>query len=394
MKGYRNFIIVFAALLILYVVAEINRPKPVDWTVTLSNADKNPYGGFIVYSQLQHIFPASVISSNRNSVYQQINNTEETNTAYIIMGAAYRPASTTTTELKNYVSKGNYVIASADWFYTPFLDSLGVEADRFVTLAAKDSTSVNFVNKALKTTKNYTFFRGTIDQYFSKIDTAKAIVLSTNNKGRPVYIKIPYGRGAFLLHSAPLCFSNYFLLHKHNASYASKALSYLPATVQRVYWDEHEKLGVEGPQTPFRFLLSNEYLRWALRLALIGMILYVLFEMKRRQRIIPIVEPLKNSTLDFVKTVAGVYFNEKNNKEIADQKTTYFLEFIRHRFNLASHDMNHDFTEQLHRKSGVNKDDLTTLINIIVAVSENKNITDHTLLNLNRNIDNFYKDFR
>jgi hypothetical protein len=393
-KGYRSFIIIFSALFILYIIAEINKPKPVDWTVTLSQADKNPYGGFIVYNQLKHIFPKARIQSNRTSVYQQINNSAETNTAYFIMAAEYRPASTTTAELKNYVSKGNYVFVSADWLYTPFLDSFGLEADSPVSLRAKDSTSVNFVNKALKTSQSYTFIKGTIDRYFSKIDTAKTIVLSTNNKGRPVYIKIPYGRGAFFIHTAPVCFSNYFLLFRNNASYASKALSYIPAHVQHVYWDEREKLGPEGSQTPFRFFLSNEYLRWALRLSLIGMVLYVLFEMKRRQRIIPVVEPLKNSTLDFVKTVAGVHFNEKNNKSIATQKVTYFLEFIRNRFSLSTQDINPEFTEQLHRKSGLGKDEITALTNMIIAISENNVISDSLLLSLNRNIDNFYKEFR
>ncbi|MEJ7677787.1 MAG: hypothetical protein WKG06_07955 [Segetibacter sp.] len=65
---------------------------------------------------------------------------------------------------------------------------------------------------------------------------------------------------------------------------------------------------------------------------LAGLLLYVLFEMKRRQRIIPVITPLKNSTLDFVKTVASVYYNEKDNNGIADKKVNYFLEFVRSRF--------------------------------------------------------------
>jgi hypothetical protein len=62
-KGYRSFIIIFSVLFILYVVAEINKPKPIDWTVTISRNDKNPYGGYIIYSQLKYIFPAAAIQS-------------------------------------------------------------------------------------------------------------------------------------------------------------------------------------------------------------------------------------------------------------------------------------------------------------------------------------------
>lgn len=394
MKGYRNFIIIFSALFILYTVAEINKPKPIDWTITLNRNDKNPYGGFVIYNQLKHIFPKATVQSIRQSVYSYIDDSGETNTASIFMGDVFRPAATSTAKLKKYVSRGNYVITTAGWFYTPFLDSLGAETGQAAPLNLKDSTSINFVNPALKASKNYTFFKGTIDQYFSKVDTAKAIVLSTNNKGKPVYLKIPYGKGAFFIHSAPLCFSNYFLLFKNNASYASKALSYIPADVSQMYWDESEKIGTIGHQTPFRFFLSNEYLRWALRLSLIGMILYVFFEMKRRQRIIPVVEPLKNSTLDFVKTVASVYFNEKDNKAMALQKIAYFLEFIRARFNLSTNEMNDDFIEQLHRKSSVSRDEIIILTNAVTSVHNNNIITDQLLLNLNQNIDNFYKEVR
>jgi hypothetical protein len=393
-RGYRKFIFVFSALFILYILAELNKPEPVDWTVTLSRTDKNPYGAFILYSQLRNIFPNARIRSNRTSVYQQINNSDETNTAYIIMAAAYRPTATTTTELKNYVSKGNYVFATADWFYTPFLDSLGVETASPVSLTRKDSTGVNFVSRALRTPHDYTFLRGTIDQYFSRIDTAKATVLSTNNKGYPVYIKIPYGNGAFFIHTAPLCFSNYFLLFRNNASYASKALSYIPVTVGHLYWDEHEKSDTTIIQTPLRFLLSNEFLRWALRLSLLGILLYVLFEMKRRQRMIPVVEPLKNSTLDFVRTVAEVQLSGKNNHAIANQRITFLLEFIRSRFNISTQELNADFVQQLQRKSGSDKDTITDITGIIAAVSANNTMSDTMLLELSRKIDNFYKEFR
>lgn len=391
MKGYRSFILVFSVSFILYIVAEINKPKPVDWTVSISRNDKNPYGGYVIYNQLRHIFPAAAIQSFRTSVYKHVTNSRETNTAYFILSPALRPTAAATNKMKNYVSKGNYIIASANLFYTPFLDSLGIETTTPVYFKPKDSTSINFVNPALKAAKNYTFLHGTIDQYFSKIDNAKTIVLSINNHNKPVYVKIPFGRGAFFIHAAPLCFSNYFLLFRNNASYTAKALSYIPKNVSKIFWDEYYKSKQERATTPFRFFLSNEYLRWALRLALIGLLLYVFFAMKRRQRIIPAITPLKNSTLDFVKTVASVYYNEKDNNGIADQKVNYFLEYVRTRFHIATQTLDEDFTEQLHRKSGIRTEEISELVSLLASVQAESEITDEMLLDLDRNIDNFYK---
>ncbi len=391
MKGYRSFIMIFSVLFILYVIAEINKPKPVDWPISIRRNDKNPYGGYIIFNQLRHIFPAAAIQSFHTSVYKRVKNAYETNTAYLIISPALRPTSTATNKMKNYVSKGNYIVASANVFYTPFLDSLGIETTTPVYFKPKDSTSINFVNPALKSSKNYTFLQGTIDQYFSKIDTAKTIVLSVNNHNKPVYIKIPYGQGAFFIHSAPLCFSNYFLLFRNNASYTAKALSYIPKDVSKIFWDEYYKSEQRGPTTPFRFFLSNEYLRWALRLSLAGLLLYIFFEMKRRQRIIPVITPLKNSTLDFVKTVANVYYDEKDNIGIADKKVNYFLEYVRNRFNIATQTPDADFAEQLHRKSGLRTEEIAELVSLIASVQTGSEITDDMLLDLDRSIDNFYK---
>src|SRR5579871_5141807 len=83
-------------------------------------------------------------------------------------------------------------------------------------------------------------------------------------------------------------------------------------------------------------LFLNRYLKWAYRIALITVIIFVFFEIKRRQRIIPVIEPLRNSTLDFVRTVGGVYFHQHNNKNIAEKKIQYFFEFIRSHFYLST----------------------------------------------------------
>ncbi|MDB5246671.1 MAG: hypothetical protein JWQ40_1065 [Segetibacter sp.] len=390
MKGYRNFIIVFAVVLVLYIVTEVNRPKPVNWTVTLSKNDKIPYGGFIMYQQLKDLFRNATVQSFREPLYEQINNFDESNTAYIVLTPTFNPSNADVLEMKNYVSKGNYFFASANAFSKSFLDSFNVATGTRYSINVKDTTSINFVNPSVRSATNYTFQTGTIDQYFSKIDTAKVVLLGINNHREPNFIKIPYGEGAFFLHANALCFSNYFLLFKNNASYTAKALSYIPAEVTSIYWDEYSKLGRAGAATPLRFLLSNEYLRWALRLGIIGLVLYVLFQMKRRQRVIPVIEPLQNSTLDFIKTVAGVYFNTKDNTGIADKKVSYFLEFVRQRFNLPTQQLDDNFIEQLSRKSSVEKEYVAELVTMLAGL-QGQRVSDNLLVLLNNKIDHFYK---
>jgi hypothetical protein len=376
--------------MLLYIITELNRPKPVDWRVTLSKEDKIPYGGYIIYEQLKSLFPAAPARSFRTPLYNQVNNFGDRNTAYIVLTSNFNPSRSDVDELKSYVSKGNYFFAAANVFHRMFLDSLKTKTDAHYSISSADSTSTNFVNPALKSPVNYTFLHTTIDQYFSTIDTSRTVVLGINNHDEPDFIKINYGSGAFFIHANPVCFSNYFLLTNRNASYTAKALSYIPANVSTIYWDEYYKVGRIGATTPLRFLLENEYLRWALRLALVGLILYVLFQMKRRQRIIPVIEPLRNSTLDFIKTVSSVYFNTKGNKAIANKKVAFFLEFVRQRFNLSTHQLDDHFVEQLSRKSGVEKEHVNELVTAFNGL-QLQQISDRSLVILNNKIDHFYK---
>jgi hypothetical protein len=389
-KGYRRFIIAFVLLLALYIVAEMNRPKPVDWQMSLSKADKAPYGSYILYQQLKDIFPQAAIHSYRQPVYNQVNNTTDSNTAYLLIEPNLELSKDDMNELLNYVVAGNYVFISAADFGRTLMDTLKFKTNRRFDFEKKDSVTINFTNPALHEAKKYGFTRMTLDGYFSELDTAHTLILGNNQLKDANFIKIAYGDGAFFIHAAPLCFSNYFMLKRNNASYSAKALSYLPGNIKQIYWDEYYKLGPEGSDSPLRFILTNPWLKWALRIALLTIVLFVFFEMKRKQRVIPVIPPLRNSTLDFVQTVGNVYFNQRNNKNIALKKINYFLEFVRSNFFLSTSHLNDEFIRALSGKTGIAETETSRLVNSIHAINNSEQITDAGLLALNHQIDSFY----
>lgn len=390
MKGYRRFITVFVLVLALYVVAEMNRPKPVDWTESLSKDKKTPYGAFILYKQLPDIFQDAAISSYRQPVYNQVNNFSDSNTAYLLLEPDIKMSNDDVNELLNYTGKGNYVFMAAEDFSRQLMDTLKFRVSRRFDIAGKDSVAINFSNPLLQSDSPYIFGSMTLGGYFTRLDTANAIVLGKTRRNDVNFIKIPYGEGAFYLHTAPLSFCNYFMLTGNNADYTAKALSYLPRNITRLYWDEYYKLGPEGSGTPLRVLLSNQWLRWAFRLALFTIVLFVLFEMKRRQRVIPIIEPPRNSTLDFVQTVGSVYFNQHNNKNIAMKKIAYFMDFVRNTFHLNTSQLNDEFIQLLAKKSGAGESETKELVNLIYDINASEQVSDQALLQLSSQIDSFY----
>ncbi len=295
MKGYKRFIIVFALMLALYVSVEMNRPKPVDWSVSLSRDDKTPYGGYIVYQLLKDLFPKAFIGVHRLPVYNQVNNFRDSNTAYILIDPRLDISGYDLEELFEYVKKGNYVFIASGEFSKILMDSLKFTTARRFDLDKSDSITINLVNPSLRAQKNYGFRRMTLERYLNTFDTSRSVALGNNHLNDINFIKMPLGAGAFFIHSLPLCFSNYFMVTADNADYTAKVLSYLPSGINRIFWDEYYKPGNELSGSPLRVILNDPWLKWAFYLGVFTMLVYILFEMKRRQRIIPVVFPPENS---------------------------------------------------------------------------------------------------
>jgi hypothetical protein len=60
-----------------YVALEYYRPKPLDWSPTLSSKDKIPYGTYVLYDALPQVLGTDSVASVRLPIYNQLLGTEE-----------------------------------------------------------------------------------------------------------------------------------------------------------------------------------------------------------------------------------------------------------------------------------------------------------------------------
>ncbi|MBC8085027.1 MAG: DUF4350 domain-containing protein, partial [Hymenobacter sp.] len=215
--------------------------------------------------------------------------------------------------------------------------------------------------------------------------------LAADTAGRAVLVRLPHGRGQFYLCTVPLAFTNYFALQPRTGNFAFAALSYLPAG-RPVWWDEYQKQGRQGEQSLLRVLLAHDALRWALYLSLLGALLFVVFEARRRQRVIPILRPLPNTTLLFTRTVAGLYRQGSSHAPIAEKKIGLFLEHLRTRFHEPGLDLNDDAArERLAQKTGIPRPDVDALVRRINFLLTAPQVSDADLLALNKALNDFRK---
>jgi hypothetical protein len=367
-------------------VAQYNKPAPVDWTPTLNYNDKIPFGTYIVYNQLTHIFPGTKLIKTDKSVYHTFHDTSLLAGNYIILSKQVNLNKNDFTELIKFVSAGNSVFISAFTFDGILKDTLKIE-QRYE--AKKAEPTLNFTNPELRRATDYKLKKQIASKYFSDFDTTRASIISKNNFDHAIVLSYKFGTGKLYLCANPLLFSNYNLLTDDGADYAAKTLSFMPLA-QNTYWDEFQNGDIQLDDSPLRVFFTHPSLQWAYYLSIATILIFVLFEMKRRQRIIPVIEPLTNSTLDFVTVVGQVYYEKRDNANIAHKKILYFLSYLRDAYQIKTTKFDSEFVEILTTKLALDPAFSNELAGYLQYISTQHKVTDHELIELNKLIEKFY----
>lgn len=386
MKDFKIYIIIGSALLIIYLVIQYNKPAPVNWQSTLAAADKIPFGTFVLRERLTDIFPQAKVTNINQSVYNFFRKPVKPGN-YIIIAKSVTITKADFEQMVKYIKEGNNVFISTFTLNGAFANKL-----KLSTAIEDDAvkTAINFANKKLKQPRYYNFDKDISAQYFDSYDTVRATIISLNKAGNSNYLRYRFGKGSLLVCANPELFTNYSLLTAQGADYASKALSYLPAH-NNIYWDQYQNHDLVVDGSPLRVFLKSPSLQWALYLSLLGLILFVLFEIKRRQRVIPIIEPLKNATVDFVEVVGKVYYEKRDNANIAHKKILYLLSFLREQYQLKTTRLDSEFTESVAWKTGADTAFVQDLVGYINYIGQQSKVSDNELIELNRLIEKFYQ---
>jgi len=387
MKSLRVYLIIAAALLVIYIVAGLNRPPIVDWSPNFSSTEKSPFGTYILFNRIKDIFPGTQVTPYREPVYNVIAEDSLKNSSYLIICNTLPLSKTDYEQLVKYIKKGNNVFIAAQSFGAAFEKKLNVNTEFRFSLG-NDNKAVSFLSPHLDKYKTYDIGKGCGNVYFNKFDTLHAVVIGQNVDRKADFIGYSFGKGMLYLSCNPKLFSNYSLLKPQGAAYAATALSFLKNT-GKLAVDEYYSQGTDEETSPMRVFLSNPTLQWAYYIALFSLLTFVLFDIKRRQRIIPVIEPLRNATLDFVTVVGHVYYEKHDNANIAKKNIAYFLAHLRDDYQVKTDKLDKEFAEKLAGKTGIDKSYINGLINYIQYIIVQDKVTDRELIELNKLIEQF-----
>lgn len=393
------FYILLLCLAPLVFSCNVGNKKRLNARVTLKRTDKIPYGTYVAYENLTHIFPAADVEVNRvsPSSYRAFSAMHEYGglyhgidtgkTLYMIVSPYFSPNAREFNSLMQFIGKGHHVFISAQYWGSAFQDSMKIDVSQTGTI---DSLWAGVINPVTYDSLMYVYPGYGRTSYLTKYDSSYANILGRNERGEINFIQHTYkSGGSMYIHTSPLAFSNFFLLHKSNNAYYDNVLSYMPKSISHIQWDDYFRYGRQF--SAFQVIMESPGLRAAFWIVLLIFALIFLFDSKRKQRIIPKRPPLKNASLDFVKTVGRLYYQYRDNRNLALKMTAHLMDHIRTRYNLATFTMDERFVFTLADKSGYDATALQKLIYQAKMIQDSPQISDEELMEFNKLTEAFYK---
>lgn len=432
MKSSRNFLFAMLVLFVLFCLLQVNLPKKFVWSPTFSHVDKQPLGCFVFDSVLTQSLPNGYHVTKKT--FFQLDQEHAKEKISVLMVVDQQNLKQLDVKyLCNIARRGGkvMVVASSSFDDGRNTDTVVVdELERTFNVRIEDGTyfSLRGILAGLKAHDNdmydtiywnnretmyaaqpyrmfYNMVGGTL--FVDSVPKVKRLAYTLSTAGYdykldslyvgdftrfdtivdekerieridtfaikkvPTAVSVPYGKGEVIFVSSPLLFTNYGMLEGNTFVYIFRLMSYLadlPVYRTEAYVKTDAMLVAE--QSPFREFIKRPPLRWALYLALLGVVLFMIFTARRRQRVIPIISKPANRSLEFIQLIGTLYYQRKDHVDLVRKKFKLFAEELRKTAGVDISDVNTDDREYLllAEKTGMNSDRLKKVIRQIRLV--------------------------
>lgn len=432
MKSSRNFLFAMLVLFVLFCLLQVNLPKKFVWSPTFSHVDKQPFGCFVFDSVLTQSLPNGYHVTKKT--FFQLDQEHAKERISVLMVVDQQNLKQLDVKyLCNIARRGGkvMVVASSSFDDGRNADTVVVdELERTFKVRIEDGLyfSLRGILSGLKAHDNdmydtiywnnretmyaaqsyrmfYNMVGGTL--FVDSVPKVKRLAYTLSTAGYdyrhdslyvgdftsfdtivdekerieridtfaikkiPTAVSVPYGKGEVIFVSSPLLFTNYGMLEGNTFVYIFRLMSYLadlPVYRTEAYVKTDAMLVAE--QSPFREFIKRPPLRWALYLALLGVVFFMIFTARRRQRVIPIISKPANRSLEFIQLIGTLYYQRKDHVDLVRKKFKLFAEELRKTAGVDISDVNTDDREYLllAEKTGMNSDRLRKVIRQIRLV--------------------------
>lgn len=365
---------------------------------SFSNKDKSPGGCYVMFKVLSHLFyydiKPQVVTKPFSRTYSKDETLSSTDyNLYILVADKLYTSAEDAKNMIRFASAGNQLFIASNQPDSMLLEYLNVSVDDEGIFQSFTNADQRYVNRNLA--PDTAFSRKGIKggSFVTRMDTSHTTILGTDAFNRPNFVKIAVGEGAVFLMLQPSVLTNYFLMQGRNIVSLERQLAYTNLYMDHVYWDEFYKYQSYRQSSDFsewQVLMRYPAMRWALWLAVALLLIYILFESKRRQRIIPEKPMLVNNSLEFVDALGQLYYQQHDNRNLAQKIILQWQEFVRTRYYLNTNNLDAVFADALSRKATMPLEQVKDILHSIQQVQSGHAVTDEYLLRFYKNIQAFY----
>ncbi len=387
----KNKILIFIIIILLslMIYSEQNQ-KQINWFPSFSVKHKIPFGSYIAYQEAKELFKDRFYDV-AESPYIFFKKNSDVNGTFVLYNQQVGLGETNWNVLKEWVKNGNNLLISSTEFEKEILDSLGFKQKWHFNKGFNARTIISLLNPTLQSKDSIVFDKGYQNAYFDKDSITNTYkyrflgkIFDKENDSLYNFIEINYGKGKIYLHAFPYAFTNYFILKENNVNYYEGLLSYIN-TKKPVYWNTHYQNGSKSGGI-FTYLLQNKSFLWAYRILFFGLILYILFEGKRKQRAIRVIPPLKNQTISFTKTIADMYLVNNEHQQIAQMHIKHFIDYVRNQLKLDTRKWDSQLMKRIAEKSNSDYKDVKAIFSLIQQINTSDKVLTQQVLKLEKYI--------
>ncbi len=377
---------------------------------------KDPYGAWVFEQLVKSRFPDAPIYYNQLDTL--VNEIYGSNNLYIKFGKSIKLNSTEKYEMQEWIARGNKAI-----YICPFLriDELKSNSS-FASFYLRDSV-LSFTHEIGSEIKHFAYdslfavFEAPTDltHYTAKTYYTDSLQGKTSFMEHPISIEQLIGDGSLVHHSMPILFAN---LAKDCEGYLPhfQAIINQP-DVNSVILDHQmfdkvhsrhrkgkytknstgEYIRSDGPsyinnrvnESKLQYILNNRSLKWAYYLMLVFMLIYIWFNSKRKQAIIPVLEKKENTTIEYVETIASMYEKQGQHTKLILKMKDIFYQRVKEKYFLDQNDP--QFISKLVKKSKVDKEQIDRIFRDFGFAERGDTFTQMQLAGTYERIEKFYK---
>jgi hypothetical protein len=441
----RNKVLVFVGalvgLLAIYLLFFYSPNKRFNWSEDYKLDKERPYGTWLISELLQYYSPKREFSILNESLDYSLEKAK-TPSNYVFIGEEIYLEQIYSDSLLAYVAKGNNAFIFTDglpWLIQETIMGLNNfdEPENFEELSDDpvfsdsenldgyktydfDTVFTEITVQELNPLNPYRFIYrnrfGIYNRLWAHVSKKNLNLLQAGALGEFYginseldtlgginYYRVNYGKGSIYFHTQPFQFTNIQLLDSNAVDYANAVFAYL--NDGPVYWDEHnwifnrptsktwtfKPFYRQNSESPLKLILSNPSLKWGWYLLLLFILLFVIFEGKRRQAVIPVLADKQNTTLAHIKSLTKLYYASEEHLPIANKMFENFLWHVRSELRIDTSKPSEKLVLEIAIKSGSDEKTVKAIFDQWEKITGWGSVKSQFFLEFYNNIDKFYR---